>query len=58
MKRDLVTGGSKPRVSAWARLPDRRCSGKNALLAAANLSRGMGATQVSIFGSAAKGRLR
>jgi uncharacterized protein len=30
---------------------------KNAVLAAANLLRGMGATQVFIFGSAAKGRL-
>ncbi len=31
---------------------------KNAVLAAANLLRSMGATQVFVFGSAAKGRLR
>jgi predicted nucleotidyltransferase len=31
---------------------------KNSVLAAANLLRSMGATQVFIFGSAAKGRLR
>jgi predicted nucleotidyltransferase len=31
---------------------------KNAVLAAANLLRSMGATQVFIFGSAVKGRLR
>lgn len=30
----------------------------NAILAAANLLRGMGATQVFIFGSAVRGRLR